>query len=506
MPMNFRTWEEPDPAELLLLFDDKGWENLFDRYAGELDQNIPLKRCLDVARAAGATSVVIETRYMDLDYRSEYSAFYSRTFEFIPDSAHRLHFFSIPLAKQQIWSLPHDIEYLGFMVIRPSELGPVCRTLLRPPPGLEGATRTEVKATANLFGQDLSVRAVPFVQQDTRLGRCAHAAAWMCHYMGYLRGDVARRTMADFSLLAEPALGMGRPLPSEGLTDRQLVELFRQFDLPCKVYSVHDLPETPDVPWTDPDPQPPAGDPPPHPGTWDTRLIRISCRYLNSGYPVLVATKNHTFVLCGYERERRAGQRDWITFLRHDDQRGPYLRINDVTKDVDPGTGDVLGPWEKLIVPLPEKLWMSPENAEIAGGRALLEMAQHVRKGIPDAAEVFELLATKRFALRTYARPANIFKRELEGRVDEVVLRELRLARFSRYVWVVELVDRARRERGEPCVVGEAVIDSTSSDDHPQALAVHVPGAVWVSLTDGESRGPSRCGPDPYQSGGVGPP
>jgi hypothetical protein len=37
--------------------------------------------------------VVVETRYVDLDYRSEYSGFFSRTFANHPDSAHRLHFF-----------------------------------------------------------------------------------------------------------------------------------------------------------------------------------------------------------------------------------------------------------------------------------------------------------------------------------------------------------------------------------------------------------------------------
>lgn len=504
--MDLSNWEDPDPAAILTLQGDGDWEALRRRYAGQ--KNRPLNRVLEVARSNGANSVVIETRYLDLDYRSEYSAFYSRTFASVPDSAHRLHFFSTVLSAPQLTDLPEEHGYIGYAVIRPSELGPIGRSMLQPPPGIRGGIRTCVKETVNFFGTDLDVEAVPFMQQDTQLGRCAHAAAWMCHYAAHRRGEVARQPMAEFSLSADSSLGLGRPLPSEGLTDQQMLDLFTVMGLPPAHYSISELPESPDDPWVPPDPVPPAGheDDPVHPGLWDTRFIRIACRYLNSGVPVLVATYDHTFVLCGYTRTARPGDLDWISFFRHDDQVGPYLRVDDVLNDVDPVEGYVYSPWEALIVPLPEKLWLPPEPAERSGSRLLVRYAERaVTEGVRDAKTLLDTRDRGQLAFRTYTMLSNAFKRGLVGRLDPVLEREYRLARMSRYVWVVEAIDRELRALGNKCVLGEVVIDATSSETQPNVTIMHAPGVATIRQTGGGSRAP-RCSPAPYESGGIGPP
>lgn len=101
------------------------------------------------------------------------------------------------------------------------------------------------------------------------------------------------------------------------------------------------------------------------------------------------------------------------------------------------------------------------------------------------------------------------------------------MARLSRYVWVVEAIDRELRARDpERCVLGEAIIDATCSSTDPTVLAVHVPGLASVAVA-GSVRGRSRadeargsiapgdegagtlrsfeCAPRGYGSGGVGP-
>lgn len=502
--MRLDRWEEPDPGELILLGGPADWDALKERYVGGFNAiNAPLDRCLEVARANGATTAIVETRYIDPDYRSEFSAYYSRVFRTVPDTAHRIHFFRAPLSKDQLWSLPDEAGYLGYITIRPIEHGQVGRTMLTPPPGLTDAVRTAVREEVTLFGQALFVTAAPFVQQDTQLDRCAHVAAWMCHYSAARRGDVARRPMASFSLQADASLSPGRVVPSEGLTVVQLADLFRVFDLPPRVYNIRQLPSTSiQSPTARPDPQPPNPDA--HPGTWDSRFIGICCRYLNSGYPVLVGTQEHAFVLIGYAREPRDDGEDWIKFVRHDDQRGPYLWVDDVFNDVYEGYR--YSPWECLIVPLPEKVWLPPEPAEGMGGLLMHAAAQTIAAEVQDAEVLTRLAGEDRLALRTYITPANRFKQELAGRVDQVVLREYRLARWSRYIVVVEAVDRDRRARGDPCVLGEAVFDATSTDRSPEWLSLHVPGAVWIRPSTGGSRGPLRCAPDPYNTGGVGEP
>lgn len=500
-------WESPDPAAVLALTDD-GWSRLEDQYGRG---SRPFRRCLEIARSGGARTAVIETRYIDLDYRSEYSAFYSRTFASAPDSAVRLHFFERQLDAAMVAELPEDCGYLGYIVVRPSHLGPVGRAMLVPPPGMREAVRAAVIDEVHLFGQQLKVRAVPFVQQDMQLGRCAHAAAWMCHYSAWRRREVRRRPMADFNLASDHTLGLGRPVPSSGLTVNQLMQLFMAFELPAAFYRVSDLPNTVlEVPWAPAPPDPPEGDPPPHPGTWDTRLIRICCQYLNSGFPVLVGTQDHAFVLCGYERgpHPETGHDQWIRFIRHDDQRGPYLWVENVLRDVD--HEDVQDfwytPWEVLLIPLPDKLWLAPEHAELAGGLMLQQFAHRARQEDNSAARYLELIESGDLALRTYATSSNRFKRGSKDRLPPEVGLEYRLARMPRYVWVVEAVDRQRRGAGDPPVIGEAVLDATSADHQPDSLALHLPGVAWIRQTDGTVRYPIRCAPDPYASGGWGPP
>jgi hypothetical protein len=478
-------WDYPDPAELVALSSDKDWSDLLDRYPSLNPR--PFERCLEVARDCGASTAVIETRYLDEDYRSEYSAFFSKTFAEIPDTTHRIHFFVRELEPAQLWDLPDDHGYVGFVVVRPSQLGRVGRTMLKPPPDLEDQVRTAVTSTVNFFGQRLTVRGVPFAQQDTQFGRCAHVAAWICHYTAALRDDTQRRLMADFTLLADANVVEGRPLPSQGLTGLQLSNLLRDFGLPPLFYRMGDLP-TPD-----PNQPPPDHKEGEHPGYWDTRIVAIACRYLNSGYPVLIGTLDHAFVLIGYGRKPRDGERDWIPFIRHDDQRGPYLVVDHVLADVDAATGNHYGPWSMLIAPVPEKLWLSPEAAERAGQRYMLAMSEVVagENLIKGVSALHTLDAKGHIAYRTYAISATSFKAAaLERGLDRASASEYRLARLPRLVWVVEAVDRRRRSKGQPSVIAEAVFDSTSTDFDPAELIIRVPGACLVRQTDGAVRFP----------------
>jgi hypothetical protein len=165
-------WEDPDPADVLALATDADWQALLDRY----DQNLlprPLERCLEVARANGASTVVVETRYMDLDFRSEYSNFFSTTFAEIPDTAHRLHFFAAVIDPADLANLSEQVlkSYVGFVTVRPSPLGRVGRTMLRPPPDLATSTRNR---SASPLRRNSLVRSAPFAysRHTASGGRC----------------------------------------------------------------------------------------------------------------------------------------------------------------------------------------------------------------------------------------------------------------------------------------------------------------------------------------------
>jgi hypothetical protein len=422
------------------------------------------------------------------------------------DSGHpRLHFFASDIPEDlSIWKTPDDDpRYLGYVVIRPSSNGPVSRAMLLPPPELREGIRTAVTEKVSVFGRSLTVKGVPFAQQDTQFGACAHAAAWMCHQAAHLRGDVERRPRADFSLLVNTSIQPHRTMPTQGLNIAQLSDLFRTFRVPAVFYRLGQLPQD-RLPWQPAPPAPTAPDE--HPGTWDHGVIAVACRYLNSGLPVLVGTTNHTFVLCGYRRPNRDNPQ-WIEFIRHDDQRGPYLPVANVLDDVDPVWNFQHEPWQTLHVPAPEKIWLAPEAAEVDGGTTLSAMSAYIAPIVSSVSKATVLTlddvsAGDNLAVTTYLQRSNDFKANLSGRgVPNEIVQAHCLARMSRYVWVVEAIDRRLRSADLPCVLGQAVYDSTSDDITPGLLVADIHGVALGLSTSGAGKPLAVAYPTPYSSG-----
>lgn len=478
-------------AEIVPLTTDEEWANLLARYPAR--RNRPLQRCLDVARSAGATCVVVEFDYHDDDYRSEYFAFFSQTFQTVPDSAERLVFFDQLISDDDLSCLPATIECVGYVTIRPQQLGRVGRTVLRPPPDLADAITTAIDDLVHVFGQSFIVTGVPFMQQDTQLGRCAQASAWTCHYSAVRREEaMERRFAADFSLQADTSIAPGRMLPSDGLTVTQLSNLLDEFGLPPIIHLMGEMP-SPDRD----QPLPVGHDSDAHPGTWDHRAISVACRYLNSGYPVLIGTLDHAFTLCGYARVARADdEKDWIMFVRHDDQRGPYLKVHNILADEDPDTGDIYEPWESMLIPVPRDLWLQPEAAELRARRYIPAFAARMTKD-PTTDLILEAARRGDLTYRTYAISQNDYKARLAQRIheDPKLVRRLRFTGMSRIIWVVEAVDRASRGTGDPSVIAEAIYDSTSADDDPGLLALWGSSAIWSANTSGQTDESDSPGP-----------
>ena len=133
-----------------------------------------------------------------------------------------------------------------------------------------------------------------------------------------------------------------------------------------------------------------------------------------------------------------------------------------------------------MHVPLPDKLWLAPEPAERKGGQFLLNASDRIASAAPHPlpfTPLKDLIAANQLALRTYAIRSNDFKRNLGEGASHRHPARVRLARLPRFIWVVEAIDRQLRQAGAPCVLGEAVLDGTSSDhapQDPQEIALHV--------------------------------
>ncbi|MGB7686633.1 MAG: hypothetical protein WBL45_12725 [Solirubrobacterales bacterium] len=434
-----------------------------------------------IARRNRCRTVVVEDRYIDADYRSDFSAFWSKRFEVPSPYTRRLHFFRAGIAQGDLALMPKRIResYLGYSVLRPGPHpdGRVGRTVMTPPSALAGATLVTIDDEVSLYGNDLSVTGVPFLEQDGEFLRCAHAAIWGCHYVAFRRGLVGRRLTAELAEMTPRLLSADRSLPSRGMVLQQIQAVFDATGQPALRYIIDQLPTVPgvEVP-SEQMKEEHAGQPA---GYWDPRLFSVICRYLNSGFPVMVTNATHGWNLVGW-----FWQKNQIRFVACDDQVGPY-------EVIDSPFTDGRRPWLSIMVPLPPKVYMSAEAAEIWGRQRLLEFGRRTN-ALPSWRELTKDLAQvpkKAVSLRTFLRDSRRYKAKLptQGRPSEAV-DALRLAGLPNFIWVVEAHDRRLRAMGKPSVLAEVLFDPHSSDHHdrePRSDAISMPGLTVITPPEG---------------------
>lgn len=200
-----------------------------------------LRKVIKTAESAGAQSIAVERHYIDRDYIEDHSVFYAKSLHDYGNSCQRVQFFrsnaetvarSLLELAERARSEPDGYreacrnfsrsEYLGFCVIKPLRGSPVGRTVLAAPSGV--LCGQDYKC--HLLGVELSVRGVPFQQQDVGVSACATTALWSS--LRVLSGlePIAPATPAQITTLAvKYYLPLGRAMPqSEGLNIGQMCQ------------------------------------------------------------------------------------------------------------------------------------------------------------------------------------------------------------------------------------------------------------------------------------------
>jgi hypothetical protein len=209
-----------------------------------------LRELVRQASELGARMAVLEFRYVDPDYRSEYTRFYSSAFRRYPSVASRLNFFAETVEDGR--SLVDDptilesLTYVGYCVLRPLPAAPVGRVMLRAPDWAAADVTCSVVEEVSLFGSPLLIEGAPFIAQDGQLGVCAHAALWMTAHQHHLR-DGRRRVLPGEVFDAVPESGLGRRIPATGLSVHQLSGGFSRLGLPALIYFEDRLPVGEDI-------------------------------------------------------------------------------------------------------------------------------------------------------------------------------------------------------------------------------------------------------------------
>jgi hypothetical protein len=469
------------PAEVIDLGVPAGVESLVDdlqparpvEETGTLDRRRRVLRNLLDQAATEARTVVKENRYTDVDYQNEHGRYYSSLFRSYPSTAKRLHFFIEPppstVGDPAAAASFQGLAYRGYSVVRPVPGAPVGRTMLAPPRALADAVTCLAVDRPNLFGVTHPIEAMPFTSQDGQLGVCAHAAAWMVAYYHRLRNGGARWLPGDIAAAATPSANHMRPVASDGLTVEQLADTLRNLGLPCLLYRPTNLP----------------------PGE---TLTKIALRYLDSSFPIIVATDRHAFVLIGYQSKRTRLRRR-VQFVCHDDDRGPY-------RPWEPRSGQ--DTWRCLIVPLPPDIYVPGERAEPLGRerlrRQLMESSGEPRHGSAPFSRRTQEACRKllnqlngEVELVTSAVRSNQMKSWMTERgAPADVADAYRRIPMPKWVWVVEAVRMKDYAERRPSVVAEVLIDATDHSRDMRTLAWRVPGSMWHWEPDTDYVGEKR--------------
>lgn len=197
-------------------------------------------------------SLLIEEHYIDRDHMEDHSVFYSRNLYPYENVCQRVHFFRLSAtdveshltklreihrtkghkAGLEASAAFSEENYIGFAVIKPLQGTPVGRTILRSYPREKPGHSTyhrEFTCTqpypAHVGGITLSVRGLPFQQQDKAVSACATTAIWSALHRTRAFEDIGIFTPAQITAFATRAsLEYGRSMPSEGLSTDQMCQ------------------------------------------------------------------------------------------------------------------------------------------------------------------------------------------------------------------------------------------------------------------------------------------
>lgn len=469
---------------------------------------------LDYVLRRGCVTVVVERQYVDRDHSRSYTRFYARSFRDLEKRATRLHFFTRPIRRASLTSLsrPSTVaSYMGFCVLRPLGVRPIGRTVLRPLPTDPDSEFpiTTGQFPVNIGGSSLKVQGAAFMEQDARVATCASAACWMSITSMAARFGLPTYTTAEITDFATAYAVGERIMPSGGLTTDQIAESLRRMGY------------DPITSWVT---GPGQGMELVYPYV-ESGIAPILILHLVDGYHAITAV-GHTFDVkrqpakpteVFWEEGTIRVWRSWQwadALLVHDDQRGPYRRLEllDVDRerlrteiqaiygdtpsfDIDslrleewdcpvridcalPSLEAAIGSYwrpaeianlDGVIIPLPPGISLSGPEAHDKVARILRIWYDGLLREVPED-----------LYLRTYLTESNAFKERM-ARTQGLhpYARRMYLGKgMPRWLWVTEvglrsevLTPRITDQR----IRGEIVLDANSSPWLPDFVALHMP-------------------------------
>jgi hypothetical protein len=208
--------------------------NLKKHVSPEYDPGgIAARLSADISGAVKA--VLIETEYIDKDYRSTYYNFYAKKGQHYRADCVRLHFFDETVAfdpqSLRLTSSAGELtyHYFGYMVLRPTGGATIGRSVLSPDVR-SGASQLVITAAhkVHLLGYKLTVEGFPSMDQHRDIAVCAHVACWsiLRHYSECY--NIYREYLThDITMMAQE-FDPGGLVPSKGLEMSHAERVFQE--------------------------------------------------------------------------------------------------------------------------------------------------------------------------------------------------------------------------------------------------------------------------------------
>jgi hypothetical protein len=443
-----------------------------DQHVGAEFDPVRVGQRLSDSVSDAVKGVLIERNYIDKDYRSTYYNFYAKKGQHYPLNCVRLHFFdstvSFDVATLKLSSMLEvgaaaDVQltnhYFGYMVLRPTRISTIGRTVLSPDVRRHARGRTIAGwHKVHLLGYKLEVHGFPSMDQHADISVCAHAACWsiLRHYSE--RYHIYREFLThDITVMAHE-FNPGGLVPSKGLEMAHAERVFQAAGT-FPIYIARNEPEE----TCDKDDDKEAGDSEPAQKASalvsDPSFYRQLCAYVESGFPLFAAmhVHGHAIAVVGYNWRTAAPAGSGLRYAWDelqslcvvDDNHPPYMSV-----PVDPaGIGNYCAPdIDSFIVALPEKVFY-PADAVDRLAPTLFRLGTLV--GLPPQDKtIIRYFITTGSSLRTFSRQ---HASELDPRLLEIIM----TLPFAQFVWVVEFATREQWAVGQ--VEARAVIDATAS-------------------------------------------
>jgi len=206
-------------------------------------------------RRQGAKVMIIEEHYVDRHFMEEIGQYYSRCLKPPPNYCRRVHFFSeelgllteedffrflfSPATSAQDVTARLQQHYLGFVVVRPIPAAPIGRTILKLPREAQYDCRAFSEYSVYVLGYRLTVKGLPYQQQDAAVAVCAATAMWSALQRVARRDGNRGPTPAETAVLSVKHLvPFGRPFPSAGLSIEQMCDGLRECGYPPILFAL----------------------------------------------------------------------------------------------------------------------------------------------------------------------------------------------------------------------------------------------------------------------------